>query len=240
MGIWRINRYLAACGLGSRRSVEKLVRDGRVKINGETVTSFASVVGEGDMVTLNGRVVSPEKKIYLAFNKPSGSIVSWKDPAGRETIYKYIHIPERVFYVGRLDYNTSGLLLLTNDGELAFRLTPPSYQVEREYLATVCSPLSREQINGLRLGRFSLDGKPLSKIKVDFLGRKDKGFLYRMVLTEGRYREIRRIFEKLGTRLLSLHRTGYGVVRLGRLPVGRWRHLSKREVAELRRSVGIA
>lgn len=237
--MWRINRYLASCGLGSRRSVEELIKSGRVEVNGKPVTSLASTVEEGDRVTLNGKGISPKKKLYVVFNKPTGSIVSRRDPAGRKTIYEYIHLPERLFYVGRLDFNTSGLLLLTNDGELAFRLTHPSYRIEREYLATVCSPLSKEEINNLRLGKLSLDGKPLGRVKVDFLGKRDKRFLYRIVLTEGRYREIRRIFDKLKIKLLSLHRTRYAGLRLGKLPVGRWRYLSKQEVAELRRDVGI-
>jgi len=230
----RLNRYLAACGLGSRRRCEELITSGRVHLNGEPA-AFADRVGPADRVTVDDREVRPEETgaIWM-LHKPSGVVCTADDPEGRPTVLDLVKrhgITLRVFPVGRLDRDTTGLLLVTNDGNLAFRLTHPAWGVEKEYEARVATPLDAPALERLRRGVPLADG-PTSPCTAtqEMDGAQVR---VRLVLHEGRKRQVRRMLEALGHPVLHLHRVRVGPLRLGDLPPGELRLLGAEEKAAL-------
>lgn len=234
----RLNRYLAACGLGSRRSCEDLIRLGRVRINGETARLGAPVVA-GDCVTVDGKEVSLQQRggVWM-LHKPAGVVCTARDPQGRPTVLTLARrqgIGQRLFPVGRLDRDTTGLLLLTDDGELAFRLTHPSWGIEKEYEARIGRLLRQEELQQLQQG-IDLEDGPTLPCRAS-QERQGEEILLRLVLQEGRKRQIRRMLQSLGVPLQHLHRGRLGPLRLGDLPLGQLRLLTPEEVATLRRSL---
>ena len=226
----RINRYLALCGLGSRRAVEGRIRAGRVRVNG-AVAGMASAVGEKDRVEVDGRPAAPPPEhIYLVLNKPPGTLCSRGDTHGRETIYGLLP-PEhrRLHYVGRLDRESRGLLLLTDDGALTQSLTHPSREVLREYAVAVDASLSQGEMRRLERG---VETEPGTVLRCAFI--RGEGGGYRLGLREGKKREIRRLLSALGRRVTDLQRVAFGGIGLGRLPEGAFRPLSEEELAKLR------
>jgi 23S rRNA pseudouridine2605 synthase len=229
----RLAKYLAHAGVASRRAAEQLVFAGRVTIGGEVVRDPARDVGEGDAVAVDGRGVALERRhvVYL-LNKPAGYVSTAKDPQGRPTVVSLVGARERLYPVGRLDADTTGLLLLTNDGELAHRLTHPSFEVPRVYRAQVRNPPVREPaLRRLREGVVLDDGKTapaeVRRLTPDRI---------ELVLHEGRKRQVRRMCEAVGHRVLRLERIAFGPLRLGDLPLGRSRLLKPAEVEALRRA----
>jgi len=235
----RINRFLAAAGLGSRRKVEELVLEGRVSVNGQTITDLACKVDtERDRVRVGGRVVQlPRRVVYVILHKPPGVLTTAHDPEGRQTVFDLLEgAPSPLFSVGRLDRMSEGLLLLTNDGPLAYRLAHPRYRIPRIYRLQVAGEMPEELIARFRRGT-SIGGQTTRPDEVKVIHRSRKGTFLEVVLVEGKNREIRRICQDLGLKVDRLLRIEYGPLSLRGLPSGAWRHLGEREVDSLRKAV---
>ena len=224
----RINKFLASCGAASRREADKLVEEGRVTINGEIATT-GSKVSEGDTVALNGKVIKPaDDKVVLAYYKPVGVTVTEKDPHATKTIASEIKYPVRVTYAGRLDKDSTGLILLTNDGKLADELMRSRNNHEKEYVVTTDKPISDEVVKAMEQGVPILDTmtKPCK-----VFDRQGKTF--HIILTQGLNRQIRRMCEYFGYKVTSLHRIRFVTVELGDLAEGTYRELTGSEIGEL-------
>jgi pseudouridine synthase len=238
----RLNKYLALAGVASRREADRMISEGRVSVNGETVEMLGiQVDAEKDQVEVDGKSVKPAKSdVYLMLNKPLDYLVTAKDPFQRPTIMDLLPAMEnRVFPVGRLDSDSEGLLLLTNDGELAYRLMHPNYQVIKEYRLRVKPKPDSSALATLEKGIF-LDGKKTARAKFRVLTTTVKGTFVSAKIHEGRKRELRRMFEYLGFRVLSLKRVKLGSLHLGPLKKGKWRHLTREEVARLKKMVRLS
>lgn len=237
----RINWILSAAGLTSRRKADTLILQGRVTVNGRVVRELGTraIWGE-DRIQVDGRdVPSPPEKIYLMLNKPFGYIASLEDPEGRPVVIDLIRdIKARVYPVGRLDFDSLGLLLMTNDGEWAYRLTHPRYRMPRTYKITVRGGVSHEAVNALENGVMLEDG-PSGPARVSLITGQPQKTLLRMTITQGRSRQIRRMLEAVGYDVIHLIRIGYGNLELGNLKVGKYRYLEPDEVDGLKRSVGL-
>ncbi len=228
----RLAKYLAHAGVASRRGAEKLIAAGRVTVQGELVTDPARDVDAGSGVALDGRrLTGPEPLAHFAVNKPTGVVSTARDTHGRPTVVGLVAAGGlRLYPVGRLDADSSGLILMTNDGELANRLTHPSFQLARTYRARLGGPpLGDDALDALRRG-VELDDGPTAPTQV----RRVQGNLIELTLREGRNRQVRRMCASVGHPVLELRRTAFGPVRLGRLRDGAWRRLSTAEVERLR------
>jgi 23S rRNA pseudouridine2605 synthase len=243
----RLQRFLAQAGVASRRKSEDLIAAGLVAVNGRRVTTPGTTVdAERDVVTLDGRVVRPRRSdgaIVVALHKPPGVVTARGGPG---TVYDLVVEPDssRLVYVGRLDRDSEGLLLMTTDGELAHRLTHPSREIERVYEAWITGPLDERSLErGARAGIVLEDGERTAPFRARVLQRHGLGAeahrRIELVLTEGKKREVRRIVTACGGRVERLVRTRYGPVTLGKLAPGAWRRLSSREVTRLRAVVGL-
>ena len=232
----RLQKYLAMSGVASRRSSEKLIAEGHVVVNGKTVTEMGVQVDEDhDRISVDGKPVFIEKEMhYLAYHKPLGEVTTVSDPEGRATVMdKFRDYPVRLFPVGRLDYDSEGLLLLTNDGELMQHLLHPSHEVPKQYLARVSGRVTEGELARLRAG-VDLDGRLTSPANVRLV-RYDGGDSVVMVsIHEGRNRQVRRMFEVLDHVVLALRRVGFGPIALNDLPRGQWRRLTPAEVTRLK------
>jgi 23S rRNA pseudouridine2605 synthase len=240
-GSERLNKIIAMAGITSRRRADELISSGRVLVNGQVVTKVGSKAVWGiDTIIVDGqRLPDPPKKIYLLLNKPFGYMCTLHDPQGRPTVLDLLgDLKERVYPVGRLDFDTQGLLILTNDGELAFRLTHPRFQVPRTYKALVEGTVASQSLKQLRTG-VMLDDGPTGPARVRILERRQGRSLVRITVSEGRSRQIRRMLGAAGHQTIQLTRTGYGSLVLGTLKVGTYRHLTNGEVKTLRSSVGL-
>ncbi|MFH1680272.1 MAG: pseudouridine synthase [Candidatus Eisenbacteria bacterium] len=235
----RINRFLASAGLGSRRKVEELVLRGRVTVNGQPVRDLSVRIDpERDRVRVGGRVVAPPRRVvYVLLHKPADCLTTTRDPEGRRTVYDFLRgLPVPVLPVGRLDRLSEGLLLLTNDGPLAFRLTHPRYRVERVYRLTVGVEMDEAAVRRFGAG-VRIDGTPARPADVRLVHRSRKRTTLEVVLAEGRNREIRRICSALGLPVQRLIRIRLGPLSLRGLAPGEWRLLGEKEADLLRRSV---
>jgi 23S rRNA pseudouridine2605 synthase len=232
----RLNRYLALCGLGSRRAVEDFIRLGRVKING-TVAGLATEVKDGDRVEVDGGHVHPEEKHeYLLFNKPPGYLCSRGDPQGRPTIYDLLPLEfHRLHYVGRLDMYSRGLLFLTSDGEWTAVLTHPRHEVLRVYAVRTRHEISREDVRVMLGG---IEVEPGVVFKCESVESDGDRFL--VSLREGKKREIRRMLQAIGHHVEDLQRVAFGGIHLGNLPEGKFRPLSPEELTRLRKASVVA
>jgi 23S rRNA pseudouridine2605 synthase len=237
----RLQKVLAAAGVGSRRACEQLIAEGRVSVDGETVVEQGRRVDPGTaVVRVDGmRVTAPTGTVHLALNKPGGMVTAMSDPEGRPSVGDLLAgRKDRLFHVGRLDAETEGLLLLTNDGELAHRLTHPSYEVPKTYLAQVPGPMARDVGKRLREGVDLDDGM----VRVDGFRLVDSSagrVLVELVLHEGRKHVVRRLLEAVGHPVERLVRTQVGPVRLGEQRPGKLRPLSSQETALLYKAVGL-
>lgn len=234
----RLQKILSAAGICSRRAAEKYIIDGRVKVNDLTAKLGDSVDSETDSISVDGKKIHPqkEKPVYLMLHKPRGYVTTLSDESGRKTIADLIRdIPVRVYPVGRLDMHSEGLLILTNDGALAQALTHPSHQVYKEYLVRltpeegITAP-PHEALSHLR----ELDGEPLLPAKCRLLSKTDSGYMLTISIRQGKNRQIRRMCAKCGYTVNSLKRVSEGAVKLGDLPVGKWRYLNQKEIDYLK------
>ena len=232
----RLNKYLAHAGVGSRRHVEKLILAGRVSIDGKTVRELSTRVEEGQTVAVDGDPVRAEKHVYWAVNKPRGFVCTNYDPAKRPKAIDLVpHIPQRVYTVGRLDEASEGLLLFTNDGDLAHRLMHPRFGVEKTYEVQVAGRPSREDIQKLLKGVWLAEGHVQAR-QVKRLKTQGESTWLKIVLNEGKNREIRRMLARLGHKVIRLERVELGPLVLGRLAPGKSRRLTHAEVETLKQA----
>ena len=235
----RLNKFLRDCNLGSRRKCERLVEQGLVTLNGEVVQEIGTLVDpEADVVEVDGRGVRPVgERFYVAAYKPRGAVVTASDPEGRRTVFEAIgDLPTGGFTVGRLDMESEGLLLLTNDGKLSHRLSHPRFEVERVYELETDGPVEVGVAERLTAGVELDDGIARAR-SVEVLAGGKRGSRMRITMTEGRKREIRRMLAACGREVISLKRTRFGTVEIGDLRPGQWRYLTRDEVRGLRRTV---
>lgn len=233
----RLQKFLALCGVSSRRGAEELIKQGRICVNGVIVTEMGVQVDEeNDRVTFDGSPVKPESKmIYVLLNKPVGYVTTVSDDKGRDTVMDLVaDIPVRIYPVGRLDYDTEGLLLMTNDGDLTYRITHPKNNVEKTYVAEVTGNISMNTLNALRNGVY-LDGTKTAPAKVEVIGATRYGTKLEITIHEGKNRQVRRMFEGVGCIVKKLKRTKEGGLILGHVPLGHWRKLTESEVNMLKK-----
>lgn len=231
----RIAKFMAAAGIASRRKSEEIILEGRVSVNGEVIdTPALDIDPQADKVRVDGKLLkNEEKKVYILLNKPVGYVSTCSDDKGRNTVLDLLpDVRERVFPVGRLDFTTEGLLLLTNDGELAYKLTHPKNEVEKKYFAVTDSFLSEADIKNIEKGVFLPDGKTApAKMHVskNIAGRAE----FTIIIHEGRNRQVRRMFEAIGKNVVFLKRIAEGPLELGDLKKGEYRMLTPEEVRRL-------
>ena len=224
----RLNAWLARAGVASRRGADELIKSGRVTVNGEP-GQLNTFVGARDRVELDGRPLARQQLAYVLLNKPAGVVTTARDPGGRPTVVGLVDHPSRIVPVGRLDVDTTGALLLTNDGELAHRLAHPRYEVDKVYVAEVAGEPSAEALAALERG-VELDDGRTAPARVRRLGRGR----VELVLHEGRKHQVKRMLETVGHPVRSLHRSGYGPLSLDGLDPGEWRELTAPEIDALR------
>ncbi|MCL2618236.1 MAG: rRNA pseudouridine synthase [Defluviitaleaceae bacterium] len=231
----RLSKYIAACGVCSRRKAEEAILAGRVSVNGVVVAELGTKVGEGDSVSFDGVPVRPaEAFVYVMLNKPEGYISTAKDQFNRPSVLDLVEVEgARLVPVGRLDCATSGMLLLTNDGDLVYRLTHPSHEIRKTYIVRVDGEISGNALEQIRSG-LVIDGYKTSRTDIKVLNTGDGTSLAEVAIKEGRNRQIRKIFDQLGYTIRSLRRVATGKLRLGGLIKGTWRHLTPEEVAYLK------
>ncbi|MFE9276424.1 pseudouridine synthase [Paenibacillus glucanolyticus] len=232
----RLQKIMAQAGVASRRKCEELILEGKVQVNGETVTELGTKADPAqDMITVSGKPIKHEKKVYVMLNKPKGVITSASDPEGRKIVSDYLKgIKERVYPIGRLDYDTEGLLLLTNDGEFANLLSHPKYHVPKTYLATVKGVPHGTELDKLRQGIMLEDGMT-SPAEVEYkdVDPDNKQSVISITIHEGRNRQVRRMFDAISHPVLRLKRISYGDLLLQNLKRGLYRHLTADEINQL-------
>ena len=239
----RLQKFLAEAGLGSRRYCEQLITAGRATIDGQTATLGDSVDPEEQSVEFDGAPLQREHKEYWLLNKPAGVVSTASDPQGRPTVLDSIPTTSRVFPVGRLDLASTGLLVITNDGELAAHLLHPRYHVEKEYRVLVEGTVSGPTLHRLR-GGVELEDGPTLPAQIELISQANPAIgrptsELKMVIREGRKRQVRRMLESVGHPVLALHRSRFGGLEDADLPVGRVRPLTPAEVESLRRAGGV-
>lgn len=229
----RLQKYMARCGAASRRKSEELITSGRVMVNGQTVTELGIKVNENDEVMLDGKLLLPEaRKVYIALNKPVGYVSTVKDERGRKTLMDLVDVPERIYPIGRLDYDTSGLILLTNDGEIYNKVIHPREEKNKVYIALIQGILSDKEIeafeNGLEIEGYVTAPADIKTRRI--LGRSAE---VEITIHEGRNRQIRKMCEKIGHPVITLKRVSVGSIELGSLEEGSWRYLTEKEIGQL-------
>lgn len=231
----RLNKYIAQAGVASRRKADELTIQGKVKINSIVMREPGYDVLENDIVEVNGRVVKKDSKmVYLMLNKPKGYITTADDEKDRPTVMDLVSdIEERLFTIGRLDYNTSGMLLMTNDGDLAYRLSHPKHHVYKTYRARVSGILSNEKVARLRNG-VDIGGFVTSKAIVNIIKQAERSTIVEIKIHEGKNRQVRKMFTSVGNKVIDLERIAIGDLYLGHLKVGHYRKLTKQEIEYLK------
>jgi len=235
----RLNRILSSAGLVSRRNADELIRSGRVTVNGEQVKTLGTLAVWGeDRIRVDGQEIpDPSERVYLMLNKPFGYICALKDPGGRSLVTDLVKdLPQRVYPVGRLDFDTLGLLLLTNDGDWAHRLTHPRYHVPRTYKITIAGRITDLALADLGKGVLLEDG-PTGPSKTHLITRNERQSIIRMTITRGMSRQVRRMVESAGFRVIHLMRTAFGNLQLGDLKIGGYRRLTSDEVKATKKLV---
>ena len=231
----RLQKYMAQCGVASRRGAEELIRSGRIKVNGIIVTEMGVQVSDNDRVEVDGRLIRREERlVYILLNKPSGFVTTVTDPQGRPTVMSLIKgVEERIYPVGRLDYDTTGLLILTNDGDFTYQNTHPGHEITKTYVAEVFGIPSNDALRSLREGVL-IDGRSTFPADVQVVETKIKSTVLKIVIHEGRNRQIKRMCEAVGHDVLRLKRSAVGKLKLGDLKLGQWRYMSPQEVKLVR------
>ncbi len=232
----RLQKYLADAGIASRRKAEELILQGRVEVNGKTVRELGTKIDDKkDTVSFNGKEIKTDQKlVYIMLYKPEGYVTTVKDQFDRPTVMDLIkNVEERVFPIGRLDYDTSGLLLLTNDGKLTFKLTHPKHEVEKTYLAKVYGVPDQNDMNQLRRG-VMIDGKKTEPAKARLVSTSDKYANVEIIIHEGKNRQVRKMFDAVRHPVSQLRREATGSLSLGNMKKGEWRYLTEKEVRYLK------
>lgn len=233
----RLNKFIASAGVASRRKADKLIQEGKVKVNGKVVVELGVKIDpEKDKVIVNGKQATIlDEPVYILFNKPKDCITTASDERGRMTVLDYVRVKQRVFPIGRLDRNTTGVLLFTNDGEFANHLMHPKFEIEKAYKVTLKEPLKREDAIKLSEGIRLSDGVT-SPAQVFFIpGSKNKQV--GIIIHEGRNRQVHRMFEALGYEVSKLDRVSYAGLTYEGLPRGKWRFLTQKEILKLKKVI---
>ncbi|HLS08593.1 pseudouridine synthase [Lentibacillus sp.] len=235
-GLERLQKVIAQSGVTSRRKAEKLIADGKVKVNNKTVTELGTKVSPNDTIEVNGVRLEKEEPVYYMFYKPRGVISSIRDDKGRKVVTDFLgEVPERIYPIGRLDYDTSGILLLTNDGEFANLLMHPRYGIDKVYVAKIKGIPDKRELNRLRSGiRSDNDLLKIVKYKILETDRQKNTMIIEMTLHEGKNRHIRRMMETLGYPVSKLKREKYGLLTLNKMQPGDYRRLTPHEVKKMR------
>lgn len=232
----RLQKVIAYAGVASRRKAEELILEGKVKVNGKVVKELGTKVSNSDVIEVNGIKLEKEDKVYYLLYKPKAVISAVTDDKGRKTVTDlFKHVPERIFPVGRLDYETTGLLLLTNDGEFSFQMTHPKFKIDKTYIARVKGIPTIEGLKNLQRGIKLEDGKTApAKVSMTSYDEKAGKAICEITIHEGRNRQVRRMFEAIGTPVVKLKRERFAFLDLAGLNPGEYRQLSKHEVKLLR------
>ena len=230
----RINKYLALCGVASRRKSEQFVKEGKVFVNGKVVENLATDINlKKDKVQLEGKdIVLPSNYVYYKLNKPKGYLCTKQDDRGRKTIFELIKSDKRLFSIGRLDYDTEGLILLTNDGDLAQKISHPSHETEKEYIVKIEGEIKESEMAILRAGVVE-NGIRMPKAKVTFIENVNGNSRLSVIIHEGQNRQIRRMFEAIGREIILLKRIRIGNIKLGGLKRGDYKQLNDYELYDL-------
>lgn len=229
----RINKYLAAAGVASRRKVDAMIEEGKVKINGKTAEIGQVIDTEKDKITINGKEIKPqEEKVYFMINKPSGVLTAASDYSSRKLVVDLIETKHRIFPIGRLDYETEGLLIMTNDGDLFNRIIHPSSEVFKKYYAKVTGEITEAEADKLRKGILLKDGKTLPA-KVNILKSNKDCSEVEIEIREGKNRQVRRMFDSIKHEVTYLKRVAIGELEIGKLKKGEYRELKKSELTYL-------
>ncbi len=233
----RLNKFLASAGVASRRKCDQLIQEGLISVNGKVVNELGTIINEKkDKVFYEGRqILLPSSFVYIKLNKPKGYACTAKDEKGRKTIYDLLPQGERLFSIGRLDYDTEGLIILTNDGDFANKVAHPRYSVDKEYHVTIEGQIKESELAVLRKG-VVIDGERMPSAKVEFLSTDGKFTKLSIVIDEGMNRQIRRMFEAIGKTIKLLKRVRIGNVKLGGVKRGDFRDLTTQELDSLVRS----
>ena len=232
----RIQKIIAQAGIASRREAERLILDGKVTLNGKVVTELGTKADpDKDYIKVNGKLITrPEPKAYVILYKPRGYVTTTSDPEGRPTVMELLEkVKGRVFPVGRLDYDTEGLILCTNDGELAHRLQHPSHEVPKTYLAKVDGVPTTDEIVKLRNG-IKLEDGMTAPARVKIIRKMEANTWLEIIIHEGRNRQVKRMFDAIGHSVIKLKREGFAFLDLGELKPGEFRHLTAEEVKKLK------
>lgn len=224
----RLNAYLARAGISSRRGADDVIKAGRVKVNG-LIGQLNTKVEDNDSVEVDGKRIDSQRLRYILLNKPARTVTTLKDPEGRPKILDDVKIPERVVPVGRLDFDTTGALLLTNDGDLAHKLMHPSFEIDKVYKARVSGPITWEKLNKLSNG-IELEEGVTAPAEVTRLNDDT----IEIIIHEGKYHQIKRMLEAVNLKVIKLHRSRYGFLELGNLRPSQWRDLTEEEVSRLK------
>jgi len=231
----RLNKYMADCGVDSRRNCDKIIQEGRVRVNRKPVTEMGFLVNEfNDTVTVDGKkIVLKSKNIYIMLHKPKGYVTTVKDEKDRKTVMELVDVKQRVYPVGRLDYDTEGLLILTNDGDMTYKLTHPKYEIAKKYLARIEGEILEKELEQLRKG-VEIDGRKTAPAKAKLVEKTDDGCKIELTIHEGRNHQVKKMFEAIGKQVIFLKRTEMGEIRLGGLSRGQWRYLNDKEIDYLK------
>ena len=230
----RLQKYLASAGIASRRKCEELILEGKIEVNGKIITELGTKIDpKKDEVKYNGKIVkSEEEKVYILLNKPIGYVTTAKEQFGRDMVLDLVKVNKRIVPVGRLDMYTSGALILTNDGEFVNKLTHPSHEIDKTYNVTVKGIVAKEEIENLKKGVLIDDDyitKP-AKVKILKIDEEKKISRIQITIHEGKNRQVRKMCEAIGKKVLALHRCKIGNIDVKSLKLGEWRYLSKKEV----------
>lgn len=238
--IVRLQKYIAMCGVASRRAAETLIAEGKVRVNGQIVRELGTKIeiGADEVAVHNKPIKATQKKYYIMLNKPSGYVSTAKDQFERPTVVDLIgeEISSRIFPVGRLDYETEGLLLLTNDGDFTYRVTHPKFHMDKTYIATLKGGITVRGLQQLRKGVVIDEDFKTAPAEVEIMDAVNGQTVVKITIHEGRNRQVRKMFEAVGSKVTHLQRIQIGKIELGTLPLGRWRYLTSHEVTYLMNS----
>ena len=233
----RLQKFLADCGIASRRKCEELIKEKKVKVNGEIAILGTKVDSQKDKIEYNGKIIknNVDKYTYILLNKPIGVVTSSKDQFGRETVLDLIKLKERIVPVGRLDMYTSGALILTNDGEFVYKVTHPKHEINKTYNVTISGIVSNEDIEKLQSGVIIDNDYKTKPAKVKILKKEKEKNISRIEITihEGKNRQVRKMCNAIGKKVLALHRSKIGNINVKDLKIGTWRYLKETEISEL-------
>lgn len=229
----RLQKYLASCGIASRRKCEEYILQGKVKVNDEVVTTLGVKITEKDIVKFNNKIVREEKtKVYIMLNKPLGYVTTLKDEQGRKTVKNLVKTKERVVPVGRLDMYTSGLLLLTNDGDFVYELTHPKHEITKTYEVCINGEVTDEELLILT-NPMDIDGYVTKGAIVEVIDRLKVKTKLTIQISEGRNRQVRKMIEKINHKVMYLKRIAIGNLKMEDVPLGKWKFLSKSDIKKI-------